>query len=116
MYIALPHYQAALAKCRFEEADWTAGGSDRLIDSLTAWGSNDDILARAKEYGNVGANRIVLNVVCEDETQRQAGKPPVIIGDWNGIDALSAVLPGKPPAPGGTARLDSSLFPCPVRA
>lgn len=95
MYIALPYYQAAFAKCGFEEADWSNGGSDRLIDSLTAWGSNADILARVEEFGSAGADRVVLNVVCEDKTQRQAGKPPVIIGDWDGIDALAAILPGK---------------------
>ncbi|MBB4639723.1 LLM class flavin-dependent oxidoreductase [Rhizorhapis suberifaciens] len=95
MYIALPYYQAAFARCGFEEADWNNGGSDRLIDSITAWGSNSDILARVEGFGSDGANRVVLNVVREDETQRVIGKPPVIVSDWEGIEALSAILPGK---------------------
>lgn len=95
MYIALPYYQAAFAKCGFEEADWSNGNSDRLIDALTAWGDNSDILARVEEFGKAGADRVVLNVVREDETQRADGKPPVIVGDWEGIEGLSAILPGK---------------------
>ena len=93
MYIALPYYQAAFAKCGFEEADWTNGGSDALIDALTAWGDNAAILARVDAFGRAGADRVVLNVVREDETQRAEGKPPVIIGDWVGIEGLAAILP-----------------------
>lgn len=92
MYIALPYYQAAFAKCGFEESDWSNGNSDRLIDALTAWGSNDQILARVEEFAGAGADRVVLNVVREDETQRADGKPPVIIGDWVGIEDLAAIL------------------------
>lgn len=95
MYLALEYYQAAFAKAGFEPGDWSEGGSDRLIDSLTAWGSTSDILARVEEFGTAGADRVVLNLVREDETQRMTGKPPVIIGDWEGIDALSAILPKK---------------------
>ncbi|MBZ9650071.1 LLM class flavin-dependent oxidoreductase [Sphingobium sp. 3R8] len=92
MYIALPYYQAAFAKCGFEESDWSNGNSDRLIDALTAWGSNDQILARVEEFAGAGADRVVLNVIREDETQRADGKPPVIIGDWVGIEDLAAIL------------------------
>lgn len=95
MYIALPYYQAAFAKCGFEEADWSNGNSDRLIDALTAWGSHADILARVEEFAAAGADRVVLNVVREDETQRAEGKPPVIIGDCEGINGLAEILPGK---------------------
>lgn len=95
MYIALPYYQAAFAKCGFDESDWTNGNSDRLIDALTAWGTNEQILARVEEFAAAGADRVVLNVVREDESQRGEGKPPVIIGDWVGIDGLAAILPGK---------------------
>ncbi|BCG04936.1 LLM class F420-dependent oxidoreductase (plasmid) [Paraburkholderia sp. PGU19] len=95
MYLALPYYQTAFAKAGFDPSDWSEGGSDRLIDSITAWGSTSDILARVEEFGNAGADRVVLNVVHEDETQRVVGKPPVIIGDWEGIEALSAIIREK---------------------
>ncbi|MEC3909092.1 LLM class flavin-dependent oxidoreductase [Sphingobium sp. CR2-8] len=93
MYIALPYYQAAFEKSGFEEADWMNGGSDALIDALTAWGDNAAISARVEEFGNAGADRVVLNVVREDQTQRTNGKPPVIIGDWVGIEGLADILP-----------------------
>lgn len=95
MYIALPYYQTAFAKCGFGEADWSNGNSDRLIDALTAWGGNADILARVEALETAGANRVVLNVVREDESQRADGKPPVIVGDLEGIDDLAAILARK---------------------
>jgi probable F420-dependent oxidoreductase len=95
MYLALPYYQTAFAKAGFEPADWSDGGSDRLLDSIVAWGSTSDICQRVEEFGGAGADRVVLNVVREDESQRVVGKPPVIIGDWEGIEALSAILQGK---------------------
>jgi len=92
MYLALPYYQTAFASAGFESADWSEGGSDRLIDSIVAWGSTSDILKRVEEFGNAGADRVVLNVVREDETKREAGKPMAVIGDWKGIEPLSAIL------------------------
>jgi probable F420-dependent oxidoreductase len=95
MYLALPYYQTAFTQAGFEPADWSEGGSDRLIDSIVAWGSTADIRKRVDEFGSAGTDRVVLNVVHEDETQRVSGKPPAIIGDWEGMEALAAILPGK---------------------
>lgn len=98
MYLALPYYQTAFERSGFEEADWIDGGSDRLIDALTFWGDNTEILTRIEEFGSAGADRVVLNVVTEDEEQRTDGKPPVVVGDWEGLDGLSAILSSKPGA------------------
>lgn len=93
MYLALPYYQTAFEKAGFEISECTeGGGSDRLIDSVLAWGSIEDIKAKIAQYGDAGADRVVLNVIREDETQRREGKPPVILGDWDGLGKLSAVL------------------------
>lgn len=92
MYIALPYYQAAFAKCGFEESDWTNGGSDALIDALTAWGDNTAISAQIDAFGAAGADRVVLNVVREDDTQRADGRQPVTVGDWVGIEKLATIL------------------------
>src|SRR5438552_775198 len=81
----LPYYPTAFTQAGFEPADWSEGGSDRLIDSIVAWGSTADIRKRVEEFGNAGADRVVLNVVREDEAQRAPGKPPAIIGDWEGM-------------------------------
>jgi hypothetical protein len=36
------------------------GGSDRLIDSLVAWGDETSIARRMKEYIDSGADQIIL--------------------------------------------------------
>lgn len=93
MYLALPYYQTAFEKAGFDVSECTeGGGSDRLIDSVVAWGDIPQIEARITEFASAGADRVVLNVLREDEAKREAGKPPVITGDWEGLDQLSAVL------------------------
>lgn len=95
MYLALPYYQTAFTSAGFEPADWSEGGSDRLIDSIVAWGSTSEILKRVEQFGSAGADRVVLNVVREDESKREAGKPMAVTGDWEAYEALSAILPKK---------------------
>lgn len=96
MYLALPYYQTAFEKAGFDVAECTeGGGSDRLIDSVVAWGDIPRIEARIEEFAAAGADRVVLNVLREDEAKPEEGKPPVITGDWEQLDRLAAVLGRK---------------------
>ena len=42
-------------------ADFEGGGSDRLIDSLVAWGSEETIRARMQEHLDAGADQIAVS-------------------------------------------------------
>ncbi|WP_340317935.1 LLM class flavin-dependent oxidoreductase [Rhizorhabdus argentea] len=92
MYLALPYYQTAFVKAGFDVEECTAGGgSDRLIDSVLAWGSPADILKRVSEFERAGASRLVLNVL-RAAPQKAAGDPIVATGDWQGLEGLGASI------------------------
>lgn len=63
MYIGFPAYQANLRRLGFGEEDLVAGGSDRLIDRLVAWGDLDAIAARLAEHDDAGADHVALHVL-----------------------------------------------------
>lgn len=63
MYIGFPSYQANLRRLGFKDDDLIPGGSDRLIDSVVAWGTLDDIDRRIDEYITAGADHLALHVL-----------------------------------------------------
>ncbi|MBI1759164.1 MAG: hypothetical protein HYR62_08060 [Actinobacteria bacterium] len=42
------------------------GGSDRLVDSLVAWGDLDTIAARVAEYRQAGADHVAVQILQVD--------------------------------------------------
>jgi hypothetical protein len=58
----LPAYQREWRKWGFDESDWAGGGSDRLIDSLVAWGDVSSIQNRIDEHEAAGASHIAVSV------------------------------------------------------
>lgn len=63
MYLPLPAYQRQWARSGFTEADWSNGGSDRLVDAHIAWGDADQIRARLGEYLAAGATQVVIGAM-----------------------------------------------------
>jgi hypothetical protein len=45
------------------ESDLGGGGSDRLVDSVIAWGSDDEITRRIRGQLAAGADQVVLQPV-----------------------------------------------------
>ncbi|MEU3461390.1 LLM class F420-dependent oxidoreductase [Streptomyces sp. NPDC006733] len=62
-YLAMPNYTNSFLRLGFEEGDFTGGGSDRLIDTVFAWGDDDHILGRIKSFRTAGADHVALQVV-----------------------------------------------------
>jgi probable F420-dependent oxidoreductase len=60
MYLQLPAYQRQWARFGLEERDRGDGGSDRLIDTLVAWGDECAIRTRIAAHIEAGANRIIV--------------------------------------------------------
>lgn len=66
MYLQLPNYTSNLLRLGFEEADFTGGGSNRLLDALFALGDLDTARARVDAYRAAGADHVALQVLTAD--------------------------------------------------
>jgi len=84
IYLGLPNYQNNLRWLGYGDDDFANGGSDRLVDAIVAWGSDEAIRARVKAHHDAGANHVCIQPLRPD------GKP------GPDMDALEALAPGKP--------------------
>ena len=60
----------ALKRLGFEEADFTDGGSDRVVDAIVAWGTPDDIRARIEAHWDAGADHVCIQPFSADGSFR----------------------------------------------
>jgi probable F420-dependent oxidoreductase len=63
IYLGLPNYYNNLARLGFDESDWSDGGSDRLVDAIVAWGTEQTIAARVAEHHAAGADHVCVQVL-----------------------------------------------------
>jgi probable F420-dependent oxidoreductase len=67
VYFNLANYRNNWKRLGFSEEETTYPGSDRLIDSLVAYGSPEAIAARLKEHLDAGADHVPVQVLTKDE-------------------------------------------------
>jgi probable F420-dependent oxidoreductase len=67
VYFGLPNYVNNWKRYGFTDADITGGGSDRLVDTLVAWGDEDAIAARVRQHRDAGADHVCVQVLTERE-------------------------------------------------
>lgn len=60
LYLRLPNYVNNLRRLGYREDDLADGGSDRLVDDIVAWGSEEAIAARVQEHLDAGADHVLL--------------------------------------------------------
>jgi len=63
VYLGLPNYVENWRRLGFEDADFTAGGSDRLIDAVIAWGDERTIRARIEAHWQAGADHVCIQAI-----------------------------------------------------
>jgi probable F420-dependent oxidoreductase len=65
IYTGLPNYQNNLRALdpSLEEADFADGGSDRLVDTIVAWGDMDTVLQRVGAHHAAGADHVCIQVI-----------------------------------------------------
>lgn len=63
IYLGLPNYFNNLVRLGFDESDRADGGSDRLVDALVAWGTEEQIAARVAEHHAAGADHVCVQVL-----------------------------------------------------
>ena len=65
-YFALPNYTNNLRRLGFGDDDFAAGGSQKLIDALVAWGDENAIESRVRQHRDAGADHVCIQVLSED--------------------------------------------------
>ncbi|MFC4032370.1 TIGR03620 family F420-dependent LLM class oxidoreductase [Streptomyces polygonati] len=63
VFLGMDHYARSLFRQGFTEEDLAGGGSDRLIDSVVAWGDAETIGKRVRAHHQAGADHVCLHVV-----------------------------------------------------
>jgi probable F420-dependent oxidoreductase len=63
IYLGLPNYFNNLMRLGFTEDDRADGGSDRLVDAIVAWGTEDQIAARVADHHAAGADHVCVQVL-----------------------------------------------------
>jgi probable F420-dependent oxidoreductase len=66
IYAGLPNYRNNLKWLGFEDADFENGCSDRLVDTIVAWGDEKAIVARIQEHWDAGADHVCIQPLRAD--------------------------------------------------
>jgi probable F420-dependent oxidoreductase len=77
------NYRRHLRRMGFGDADFEAGGSDRLIDTIFAWGDESSIRERLEAHLGAGADHVVVEPIDPDEPGRT---------DFRALEVLSPGL------------------------
>lgn len=65
-YLSLTNYLNNWRRLGFTDEDFENGGSDRLIDSVVAWGTPEAIAARLNEHLEAGADHVCVQGIGDD--------------------------------------------------
>jgi probable F420-dependent oxidoreductase len=63
VYLGLPNYVDNWRRLGFADADFAAGGSDRLIDAVIAWGDEKAVRTRIQEHWQAGADHVCVQAL-----------------------------------------------------
>jgi probable F420-dependent oxidoreductase len=67
IYFNLANYRNSWKRLGFGEDEVVRPGSDRLVDSVVAYGTPEQIAARLKEHLDAGADHVPVQVLTKDE-------------------------------------------------
>jgi probable F420-dependent oxidoreductase len=76
-YLKLPNYLNHWLRSGYQPADIEAGGSDRLVDDLVAWGDVTAVGDRIRAHYAAGADHVCVQVL--------GGAEPVPLPEWRAI-------------------------------
>ncbi|TYB96997.1 TIGR03620 family F420-dependent LLM class oxidoreductase [Micromonospora sp. WP24] len=82
VFLGMDHYARSLLRQGFTEQDLAGGGSDRLIDSVVAWGDVEAIGTRLQAHHQAGADHVCLHVV--------GAGPGMPLPQWRELAVLTA--------------------------
>jgi len=73
-YLQLENYVNGWRRQGFGDADLAAGGSDRFLDAMVAWGDEGAIRARIQQHWDAGADHVCIQPISGPETQDATGE------------------------------------------
>jgi probable F420-dependent oxidoreductase len=79
MYLKQPNYLNSWRALGFADDDFSDGGSDRLVDSLVAWGSPDQVASRLREHVTAGADHVCIQLLDPNASWADQSIP---LDDW----------------------------------
>ena len=65
-YLRLSNYVNSWRRAGFDDSDFTDNGSNRLVDTLIAWGDEDALVARVREHWQAGADHVCIQALYAD--------------------------------------------------
>lgn len=65
-YLKLPNYVNNLRDVGYNDADFAEDGSERLVDAIVAWGSEEAIVGRVREHLDAGADHVAVQAYAEN--------------------------------------------------
>jgi probable F420-dependent oxidoreductase len=65
-YLRLPNYVNNLRALGYDDADFAHGGSERLVDAIVSWGSEETIAGRVREHLDAGADHVAVQAYAEN--------------------------------------------------
>jgi len=68
-YLRLPNYRHNLERMGFAQDELDAGGNDRMVDAVVAWGDVGRVAARIREHLQAGADHVAIQVITADPAQ-----------------------------------------------
>jgi probable F420-dependent oxidoreductase len=68
-YLGLDNYKNNLKQFGFDDEDFADGGSDRLVDTIFAWGDEQVLRQRLQAHWDAGADHVCIQAF-KDEVQR----------------------------------------------
>jgi probable F420-dependent oxidoreductase len=63
IYLTLPNYVNNWRRLGFSDTDFAGGGSDRLVDSIVAWGDETAIRKRIEAHWQAGADHVCVQAL-----------------------------------------------------
>jgi len=92
--LAMPNYVQSFYALGFDDRDVAGDGSDRLVDTLVAWGDASTVASRLREHLDAGADQVAVHPIATE---------PTTIG--NELQELAEMLiPAAPAAQKGVAQ------------
>lgn len=91
-YFVTPNHYKNWLRIGYTEDDLKHGGSDRLIDALVAWGTEEQIRDRIRQHFDAGATQVILNTIRPKPADAAAlsvgGQNYQSVPDWHALEAL----------------------------
>ncbi len=76
-YLRLPNYVNSWRRAGFDDSDFTDNGSNRLVDTLVAWGDEDALVGRIREHWQASADHVCIQALYADPSKSTLDGPNV---------------------------------------